>query len=180
MTDRNRTRDDPKVNVKVVLSGLWVSMLFVFAYVDIFGFWRTDVINGALERQGPRSGIRHQPDLLNPHDALHPHSEPDGQLLPHSADEGQQAEQPRCQHAVRRVGGGVGRRRNLGLLHRRQRGRSRAPAGHRRAAASRASQLRQAHLRSLLPCRTARMPKWTAVAAGSQRTRRRGIRGSRS
>ena len=31
MTDRNKTRDDPKVNVKVVLSSLWVSMLFVFA-----------------------------------------------------------------------------------------------------------------------------------------------------
>ncbi len=60
MTDRNKTRDDPKVNVKVVLSGLWVSMLFVFAYVDIFGFWRTDVINGALGtrrlRRWPASG----------------------------------------------------------------------------------------------------------------------------
>ena len=29
------------------MSGLWVSMLFVFAYVDIFGFWRADVIDGA-------------------------------------------------------------------------------------------------------------------------------------
>ena len=31
------SRHDQKVNVKVVLSGLWVSMLFDFAYVDIFG-----------------------------------------------------------------------------------------------------------------------------------------------
>ena len=43
------SRHDQRVNVKVVLSGLWVSMLFVFAYVDIFGFWRADVINGALD-----------------------------------------------------------------------------------------------------------------------------------
>jgi Family of unknown function (DUF6326) len=57
MTDRNKTRDDPKVNVKVVLSGLWVSMLFVFAYVDIFGFWRTDVINGALDGKVPGGGF---------------------------------------------------------------------------------------------------------------------------
>ena len=39
---------DTKVDVKVLLGGLWISMLFVFAYVDVFGFWRADVINGAL------------------------------------------------------------------------------------------------------------------------------------
>lgn len=37
MKQRRGGRDDARVNVKVVLSGLWVSMLFVFAYVDIFG-----------------------------------------------------------------------------------------------------------------------------------------------
>ena len=60
MIDTERIRVDSGVNVKVVLSGLWVSMLFVFAYVDIFGFWRTDVINGALGtrrlRRWPASG----------------------------------------------------------------------------------------------------------------------------
>lgn len=37
--DRNQTADlqDTRVDVKVVLSGLWISMLFIFAYVDIFG-----------------------------------------------------------------------------------------------------------------------------------------------
>lgn len=51
----NRTANlqDTKVDVKVVLCGLWVSMLFVFAYVDIFGFWRADVINGALTGKVP-------------------------------------------------------------------------------------------------------------------------------
>jgi hypothetical protein len=39
---------DTAVDVKVVLCGLWVTTLFVFAYVDIFGFYRADVINGVL------------------------------------------------------------------------------------------------------------------------------------
>ncbi len=39
---------DTKVDVKVALSGLWIAMLFVFAYVDIFMFFRADVIQGAL------------------------------------------------------------------------------------------------------------------------------------
>ena len=56
MIDRKRIRDDSRVNVKVMLSGLWASMLFVFAYVDIFGFWRTDVIQGALAGEVPGAG----------------------------------------------------------------------------------------------------------------------------
>lgn len=42
---------------RIVLSGLWVTMLFVFAYVDIFGFWRADVIEGALAREVPGPGF---------------------------------------------------------------------------------------------------------------------------
>lgn len=48
---------DTRVDVKVVLGGLWTSMLFVFAYVDIFGFWRADVINGALLKDVPGAGF---------------------------------------------------------------------------------------------------------------------------
>jgi hypothetical protein len=57
--NQNRTTSlyDSPVDVKVVLSGLWISMLFVFAYVDIFGFWRDDVINGALEGKVPGAGF---------------------------------------------------------------------------------------------------------------------------
>lgn len=44
---------DTRADVKIVLSGLWISMLLVFAYVDIFGFWRADVINGALAGEVP-------------------------------------------------------------------------------------------------------------------------------
>ncbi|MFC7534724.1 DUF6326 family protein [Actinoplanes sp. GCM10030250] len=39
---------DTRADVKVMLSGLWVTTLFVFAYVDIFGFYRADVIDGVL------------------------------------------------------------------------------------------------------------------------------------
>jgi hypothetical protein len=42
------TLTDTKVDVKVTLSGLWITMLFVFAYVDIFMFFRADVIQGVL------------------------------------------------------------------------------------------------------------------------------------
>ena len=45
---RTANLQDTKVDVKVLLGGLWISMLFVFAYIDIFGFLRADVINGAL------------------------------------------------------------------------------------------------------------------------------------
>jgi hypothetical protein len=48
---------DTKVDVKVVLSGLWISMMFVFAYVDIFTFWRADAINGALAGEVPGTGF---------------------------------------------------------------------------------------------------------------------------
>jgi hypothetical protein len=48
---------DAKADVKIVLAGLWIAMLFVFAYVDIFGFWRADVINGALEGEVPGPGF---------------------------------------------------------------------------------------------------------------------------
>ena len=58
--NENRTSDlhDTKVDVKVALCGLWISSLFVFAYVDIFGFWRADVINGALVGKVPGPGFK--------------------------------------------------------------------------------------------------------------------------
>jgi Family of unknown function (DUF6326) len=48
---------DTKIDVKVVLSGLWVSMLMVFAYVDIFGFFRADMIKGSLAAKLPNTGF---------------------------------------------------------------------------------------------------------------------------
>ena len=47
MTPR-QYRDTP-IDVKLVLCALWVTMLFVFAYVDIFGLYRADVLDAALD-----------------------------------------------------------------------------------------------------------------------------------
>ena len=47
-TTTGQYRDTP-VDVKLVLSALWIAMLFVFAYVDIFGFFRADVLEAALD-----------------------------------------------------------------------------------------------------------------------------------
>lgn len=52
-----RDLQDTTTDVKVVLSGLWIAMLFVFAYVDIFAFWRADVIDGALAGTVPGVGF---------------------------------------------------------------------------------------------------------------------------
>lgn len=40
--------DNTAVNLRIKISGLWTSLLFVFAYVDIFGLLRADVLNGLL------------------------------------------------------------------------------------------------------------------------------------
>lgn len=37
-----------KVSTRVIISFLWTAMLFIFAYVDIFGFFRADVLEAAL------------------------------------------------------------------------------------------------------------------------------------
>ncbi len=55
--DRVTNLRDTRVDTKVALSGLWVAMLFVFAYVDIFAFFRADIINGALAGKVPGSGF---------------------------------------------------------------------------------------------------------------------------
>lgn len=48
---------DRPLDRRIVLSGAWISTLFVFAYVDILGFWRADVINGALAGEIPGPGF---------------------------------------------------------------------------------------------------------------------------
>lgn len=40
--------EDVKINVKLKISALWISMLFVFAYVDIFAFYRSGIIEGIM------------------------------------------------------------------------------------------------------------------------------------
>ena len=40
---------DTRVDVRLVLSAMWIAMLVVFAYVDIFGFFRADILRAALD-----------------------------------------------------------------------------------------------------------------------------------
>lgn len=49
VTTTTRQYRDTRIDVKIVLAALWITTLFVFAYVDIFGFYRADVLDAALD-----------------------------------------------------------------------------------------------------------------------------------
>ena len=55
-TSARQFRDTP-VDVKLVLCALWVAMLFVFAYVDIFASLRADVLRAALNGEVATTGF---------------------------------------------------------------------------------------------------------------------------
>lgn len=63
MTTLARPNDDAvvlheaKIDVKVRLSGLWIAVMILFAFVDILGFWRKDILNGALRGKIPGTGF---------------------------------------------------------------------------------------------------------------------------
>jgi hypothetical protein len=40
--------EDPKINVKLKLSALWITIMFLYIYVDIFGFYKPGVIDDIL------------------------------------------------------------------------------------------------------------------------------------
>ena len=40
--------EDPKINVKIKLSALWATVMFIYLYVDIFGFFRPGIIEDIL------------------------------------------------------------------------------------------------------------------------------------
>ena len=44
--------------MRIKISALWTAMLFVFAYVDIFGFHRADVLRTALDGRVATTGQR--------------------------------------------------------------------------------------------------------------------------
>lgn len=48
---------DTRIDVKLVLSALWIAMLIVFAYVDIFGFLRADALRAALDGKMATTGF---------------------------------------------------------------------------------------------------------------------------
>lgn len=57
-TTAGRQYRDTQVDVKLVLSALWITMPCVFAYVDIFGFHRADVLKTALDGRVATTGQR--------------------------------------------------------------------------------------------------------------------------
>jgi hypothetical protein len=48
---------DTRIDVKLVLSALWIAILIVFAYVDIFGFFRADILDAALDGKVATMGV---------------------------------------------------------------------------------------------------------------------------
>jgi hypothetical protein len=56
-TTQARQYQDTRIDVKLVLSALWIAMLIVFAYVDIFGFFRADILDAALDGKVATMGI---------------------------------------------------------------------------------------------------------------------------
>ncbi|HSP76662.1 MAG TPA: DUF6326 family protein [Cryobacterium sp.] len=56
-TTTTRQYRDTQIDVKLVLCALWITMLFVFAYVDIFGFFRADVLNATLDGKVATTGF---------------------------------------------------------------------------------------------------------------------------
>ena len=48
---------DTRIDVRLVLSALWIAMLIVFAYGDIFGLFRADVLRAALDGKMATMGI---------------------------------------------------------------------------------------------------------------------------
>ena len=48
MTDIARAATAPPIDTRLKIAALWTSLLFIFAYVDIFAFFRADILQGAL------------------------------------------------------------------------------------------------------------------------------------
>lgn len=59
MNSNNKTAtvlEDPKINIKIKLSGLWTSILFLFIYVDHFGLFVPGVIEKIIEGEVAHTG----------------------------------------------------------------------------------------------------------------------------
>jgi hypothetical protein len=56
-TTKAEQYQDTRIDVKLVLSSLWIAMLVVFAYVDIFALLRADVLRAAPDGTMAATGI---------------------------------------------------------------------------------------------------------------------------
>ena len=50
--------EDPKINIKIKLSGLWVANMFLFIYVDYFGLYIPGVMGKIIEGEVAHTGIQ--------------------------------------------------------------------------------------------------------------------------
>jgi hypothetical protein len=48
-TTTTRAYNDSHVDVRLVFCALWIAMLFAFAYVDVLGLYRSDVVEASLD-----------------------------------------------------------------------------------------------------------------------------------
>ena len=61
MNSENKTAtilEDPKINIKLKLSGLWVANMFIFIYVDYFGLYIPGVMEKIIEGEVALTGIQ--------------------------------------------------------------------------------------------------------------------------
>ena len=49
--------EDPKINIKLKLAGLWASVLFIFIYVDYFGLYIPGFMEKIIEGEVGHTGI---------------------------------------------------------------------------------------------------------------------------
>ncbi len=47
--DTTRNLEDVKVNVKLKISALWIAVMFLYAYVDIFSLMKPGIIEGIMD-----------------------------------------------------------------------------------------------------------------------------------
>jgi len=51
------TFEDPKINIKIKLAGLWASVMFIFIYVDYFGLFIPGFMRKVLEGEVGHTGL---------------------------------------------------------------------------------------------------------------------------
>jgi len=49
--------EDPKINIKIKLAGLWASVMFIFIYVDYFGLYIPGFMEKIIEGEVGHTGI---------------------------------------------------------------------------------------------------------------------------
>ena len=55
---------DPKINIKIKLAGLWISVMFIFIYVDYFGLYIPGFMKKVLEGEVGHTGIEITQEFL--------------------------------------------------------------------------------------------------------------------